>query len=81
MLASSRNPGFPTIEEELLKAFRLQGAIAPEWFDNPQKGFFQRASRTDKGVSALRMIVSLKMCKCGFFLLLYELFSHELLEK
>jgi len=60
-----RNPGFPTIEEELLKAFHSSGCIAPEWLDNPQKGFFQRASRTDKGVSAIRMVVSLKMRKWG----------------
>ncbi len=44
-----------------MRALRDSGAIAPEWYDNPQKGFFQRASRTDKGVSALKMIVSLKM--------------------
>ena len=78
-----RNPPHPTIEEELLRSFRDAGSIAPEWFEAPQKAFFQvtgnvtesgscggkiiaslllqRASRTDKGVSAARMVVSLKM--------------------
>jgi hypothetical protein len=35
--------------------------VDPEWETNPQKAFFQRASRTDKGVSAAKMIVSLKL--------------------
>ncbi|TRY77467.1 hypothetical protein TCAL_16988 [Tigriopus californicus] len=56
-----RNPSCPTIEEELLRAFRDAGAIPSEWYDNMQKSFFQRASRTDKGVSAIKMIISLKM--------------------
>ena len=57
----SRNPPHPTIEEELLKAFRASGAIDPDWFDRPQQAYFQRASRTDKGVSAIKMIISLRM--------------------
>jgi len=60
-LGMQRNPPHPTIEEELLKALRSSGAIAPEWFDRPQQAYFQRASRTDKGVSAIKMIVSLRM--------------------
>ena len=58
-----RNPGpdINTIEDELLKALARSGAIDPEWETNPQKAFFTRASRTDKGVSAARMVVSLKM--------------------
>jgi tRNA U38,U39,U40 pseudouridine synthase TruA len=40
---------------------RKAGAIDPEWETNPQRAFFQRASRTDKGVSAAKMIVSLKL--------------------
>jgi len=58
-----RNPGplINTIEDELLKALAKSGAIDPEWETNPQKAFFTRASRTDKGVSAARMVVSLKM--------------------
>ena len=58
-----RNPGFKTIEEDLLKAFKEAGTISDEWYETPSKGFFQRASRTDKGVSAARMIISLKMSK------------------
>ena len=58
-----RNPGYPTIEEELLKAFKEAGTICDEWFETPQKGHFQRASRTDKGVSAARMVISLKFRK------------------
>jgi len=60
-LGMQRNVGFKTIEGELLDAFSKSGFIDPEWVDNPQKAFFQRASRTDKGVSALKMIVSLKL--------------------
>jgi len=58
-----RNPGpdINTIEDELLKALAKSGAIDPEWETSPQKAFFTRASRTDKGVSAARMVVSLKM--------------------
>merc|ERR1719229_2220058 len=47
-LGMQRNPPHPTIEEELLRSFRDVGSIAPEWFEAPQKAFFQRASRTDK---------------------------------
>eukprot|EP00096_Caligus_rogercresseyi_P010752 TRINITY_DN4010_c0_g2_i1.p1 TRINITY_DN4010_c0_g2~~TRINITY_DN4010_c0_g2_i1.p1 ORF type:complete len:372 (-),score=101.70 TRINITY_DN4010_c0_g2_i1:468-1583(-) len=60
-LGMQRNEEFPTVERELLKALRDAGSIPPEWFDSPSKGFFQRASRTDKGVSAAKMVVSLKM--------------------
>lgn len=60
-LGMQRNPGFPTIEEELLKAFLSTGSISQEWFDCPQLAWFQRASRTDKGVSAMRMVISTKM--------------------
>ncbi|XP_040579191.1 pseudouridylate synthase 1 homolog isoform X2 [Lepeophtheirus salmonis] len=60
-LGMQRNQGCSTVEEELLKALRDSGAIPPEWYDNASKSFFQRASRTDKGVSAAKMVVSLKM--------------------
>eukprot|EP00092_Neocalanus_flemingeri_P038726 GFUD01042168.1.p1 GENE.GFUD01042168.1~~GFUD01042168.1.p1 ORF type:complete len:364 (+),score=88.75 GFUD01042168.1:197-1288(+) len=58
-----RNPGdnIHTIEDELMSALSKSGAIDPEWEKVPQKAFFSRASRTDKGVSAARMTVSLKM--------------------
>lgn len=60
-MQSQRSQGLKTIEGELLEAFEKGGYIDPEWLDNPQKAFFQRASRTDKGVSALKMVVSLKL--------------------
>jgi len=58
-----RNPGddINTIEDELMVALSKAGAIDPEWEKVPQKAFFKRASRTDKGVSAARMTISLKM--------------------
>ena len=58
-----RNPGpeINTIEDELMSALSKSGAIDPDWELHPQKAFFTRASRTDKGVSAARMTVSLKM--------------------
>lgn len=56
-----RNQGFKTIEDAFLRALSESGAIDPDWEHNPQKAFFQRASRTDKGVSAAKMICSLKM--------------------
>lgn len=58
-----RNPDVRTIEEELLQAMLKQGWIDQIGFDNPQQAFFQRASRTDKGVSAARQVVSLKLRK------------------
>jgi len=60
-LGMQRNQGFKTIEEDLLKAFKESGVIDPEWYENPPKGHFQRASRTDKGVSAAKMVVSMRM--------------------
>ena len=57
-----RNAGLPTIEEELLKALSEVGAIKKD-FNLGQLGF-QRCSRTDKGVSAARQVVSLKISVC-----------------
>ena len=74
----NRNPGFPTIEEELLKAFLSAEVISQQWFDNPQEMFFQRASRTDKGVSAMRMIISLKMCKFSFLSIYLQSFQKSI---
>jgi len=50
-----------TIESEFLYALAKSGQIDPTWENKPQKAFFTRASRTDKGVSAARMVCSLKM--------------------
>jgi len=56
-----RIEGAKTIEGEFLDALNNSGMIDPDWVAVPQKAFFQRASRTDKGVSALKMVVSLKL--------------------
>lgn len=56
-----RNPGVPTIEEDLLKALLEAKYITDDDFANQQNAQFQRSSRTDKGVSAARQVVSLKL--------------------
>jgi len=56
-----RNPGAKTIEGELLKTMLKHGWISEESFATPQQAHYQRAARTDKGVSAARQIVSLKL--------------------
>ncbi|XP_061379850.1 pseudouridylate synthase 1 homolog isoform X2 [Danaus plexippus] len=56
-----RNPGVPTIEEDLLKALYEAKYITEDDFNNQQNAQFQRSSRTDKGVSAARQVVSLKL--------------------
>lgn len=58
-----RNPGFSTIEEELLAAMKKCEWITPESYEQPQWIGFQRAARTDKGVSAMTQCVSLKLRK------------------
>ncbi|VVC36124.1 Hypothetical protein CINCED_3A010828 [Cinara cedri] len=54
-----RNKGTNTVEEELLKALKSNNLITDEGFEQIQTVHFQRAARTDKGVSALRQIISL----------------------
>ncbi|XP_022815592.1 tRNA pseudouridine synthase A isoform X2 [Spodoptera litura] len=56
-----RNPGVRTIEEDLLKALMEAKYITEDDFNNQQNTQFQRSSRTDKGVSAARQVVSLKL--------------------
>lgn len=58
-----RNPGVNTIEEELLKALFKNKLITEQSFEQPQYAHFQRSARTDKGVSAARQCVSLKLRK------------------
>ncbi|XP_049776844.1 pseudouridylate synthase 1 homolog isoform X1 [Schistocerca cancellata] len=60
-LGMQRNPGAKTIEEDLLTAMLRAGFIPEEAFTSPQQIQFQRAARTDKGVSAARQILSLKL--------------------
>lgn len=61
-----RNPGVRTIEEDLIQATYKAGAISEDMRDNLGKMFFQRCARTDKGVSAVRQVVSLKMSVLHF---------------
>ncbi|XP_055641742.1 pseudouridylate synthase 1 homolog isoform X2 [Toxorhynchites rutilus septentrionalis] len=56
-----RNPGTKTIEEDLLAAMLKNGWISDEAFNQPQQIQFQRAARTDKGVSAATQVVSIKL--------------------
>lgn len=58
-----RNPDVNTIEEELLKAMFKNKMITEDSFNQPQYAHFQRAARTDKGVSAARQCISLKLRK------------------
>lgn len=55
------NPGVRTIEEELVNALFKAEAITEDGKACLGKMSFQRCARTDKGVSAARQIVSLKM--------------------
>ncbi|CAF2630743.1 unnamed protein product [Rotaria sp. Silwood2] len=50
-----------TIEDELVEAFVKVGAIPQTHADDMSKMAFQRAARTDKGVSAVANLVSLKL--------------------
>ncbi|CAH0760516.1 unnamed protein product [Diatraea saccharalis] len=56
-----RNPGVRTIEEDLFKAMLDAKYVTEDDFNNQQNTQFQRSSRTDKGVSAARQVVSLKL--------------------
>ncbi|XP_060851172.1 pseudouridylate synthase 1 homolog isoform X1 [Rhopalosiphum padi] len=58
-LGLQRNKGTKTVEEELLLALKSKNLITDEGFEQIQTMNFQRAARTDKGVSALRQIISL----------------------
>ncbi|CAL8468878.1 g8419 [Coccomyxa elongata] len=55
------NPGCKTIEGELGKAMNKAGAISNENAGEFSKVHWNRAARTDKGVSAAGNVVSLKM--------------------
>jgi tRNA pseudouridine38-40 synthase len=64
-----RNPAAKTIEEELLKAMLKNKWITEFVYTTPQQMQFQRAARTDKGVSACRQVVSMKLRKKMMFYL------------
>ncbi|XP_070209957.1 pseudouridylate synthase 1 homolog [Littorina saxatilis] len=56
-----KNGNFKTIESELIKALLAAGLITEEHSETPSKMSFQRAARTDKNVSAVGNVISLKM--------------------
>ncbi|ENN71395.1 pseudouridylate synthase 1 homolog [Dendroctonus ponderosae] len=56
-----RNRDTKTIEEDLFKALLDADFINEECYNQVQNMQFQRAARTDKGVSAARQVVSLKL--------------------
>ncbi|CAH2001968.1 unnamed protein product [Acanthoscelides obtectus] len=56
-----RNPYTKTIEEDLFKALHKAKFINDLCYDQVQNMQFQRAARTDKGVSAVRQVVSIKL--------------------
>ncbi|XP_069958192.1 pseudouridylate synthase 1 homolog isoform X1 [Cherax quadricarinatus] len=60
-LGMQRNPGYRTIEDDLLTAMLRADLITDEGCTCPQIFHFQRAARTDKGVSAARQVISLKL--------------------
>ena len=53
-----RNRGFDTVEEQVLIALRDTKLITDEEFERPNLLYFQRAARTDKGVSAAVQVLS-----------------------
>lgn len=55
------NRGTKTIEESLLSALLKANFITKEQFEDVREIKFQRAARTDKGVSAVRQVVSLQL--------------------
>ncbi|XP_052772417.1 pseudouridylate synthase 1 homolog [Mya arenaria] len=55
------NSGFKTIEGEVLRALLDVGVIPQDHYDSVWKMSFQRAARTDKGVSAAGNVLSLKI--------------------
>lgn len=58
-----RNPQTKTIEEDFFKALWNANIINEECYYQVQNMQFQRAARTDKGVSAARQVVSLKLAE------------------
>lgn len=56
-----RNRDTKTIEEDLFKALFDADCINEECYNQVQNMQFQRAARTDKGVSAARQVISVKL--------------------
>lgn len=62
------NRGMKTIEDDLFNALLKNNLITTENIENLRSFNFQRAARTDKGVSAARQVVSLKLRKTHIFI-------------
>lgn len=73
-----RNPKMRTIEEDLITAMFKAKLIDEEAFGTIQYTNFQRAARTDKGVSATRQICSAKLRKDINF---FKFYSLDILDK
>ncbi|KAF7282430.1 hypothetical protein GWI33_002660 [Rhynchophorus ferrugineus] len=73
-----RNPNTRTIEEDFFKALFDTNFINKECYDQVQNMHFQRAARTDKGVSAARQIVSLKLGENFDFTKVNEILPKEI---
>ncbi|CAG2169113.1 unnamed protein product [Oppiella nova] len=59
MQRQTKDAEFPTVEYRLFDALRKSGVINEEKFSTQHLCRFQRAARTDRGVSAIKQIVSL----------------------
>uniref|UniRef100_A0A7S1W8C8 Pseudouridine synthase I TruA alpha/beta domain-containing protein n=1 Tax=Neobodo designis TaxID=312471 RepID=A0A7S1W8C8_NEODS len=63
-LQTNADPTHPTVEDVLMGALHKAGLVADSNMDDPfHKLGWQRASRTDKGVSALRNLASAKLLR------------------
>lgn len=60
-LGMQRNPGCKTIEHDLMQALLNSCHVTEQGAREPRRVWFQRAARTDKGVSACGQIVSIKL--------------------
>lgn len=60
-MGMQRNPGAKTVEDELFKGMLAAQVINRQQYVSPRDILFQRAARTDKHVSALKQICSLKV--------------------
>ena len=60
---NQKNPGVHTVEEELENALYKEKFISPCNYGDLKKVDWMRASRTDKGVSAIMNVVSVKLHK------------------
>ena len=60
---NTKNPGVHTVEEELENALFQERFISPCNYGDLKKVNWMRASRTDKGVSAIMNVISVKLHK------------------